>query len=73
MPRRSGLEKLSSEQASVTKAKGQSFIHLVFSDQIEFRCRYDGSRRDGREQQWLHCCCRNCHLKWPASSLRRPV
>jgi hypothetical protein len=27
---------LSSEQASITKAKGQSFIQLVFSDQIEF-------------------------------------
>lgn len=36
MPRRGGLEKLSSEQASVTKAKGQSWIQLVFSDQIEF-------------------------------------
>jgi hypothetical protein len=34
--RRGGLEKLSSEQASVTKAKGQPFIQLVFSREIEF-------------------------------------
>jgi hypothetical protein len=34
--RRGGLEELSSEQASITKAKTQSFIQLVFSDQIEF-------------------------------------
>ena len=36
MPRRSGLEKLSGEQASVTKAEGQPLIQLVFSDEIEF-------------------------------------
>ena len=36
MPRRSGFEKLSSEQTSVTKAKAHAFIQLVFSDQIEF-------------------------------------
>ena len=36
MPRRGALEKLSSEQASVTKAKVHAFIQLVFSDQIEF-------------------------------------
>jgi hypothetical protein len=36
MPLRGGHEKLSSEQASVTKAKAQSLVQLVFSDQVEF-------------------------------------
>jgi hypothetical protein len=34
--RRRGFEKLSSEHASIAKAKVQSWIHNVFSDQIEF-------------------------------------
>jgi len=34
--RRSFVEKLSGEHASVAKAKAQSFIHLVFGNQIEF-------------------------------------
>jgi len=33
---RSGLEKLSGEQAGIAKAEVESFIHLVFGDQIEF-------------------------------------
>ena len=33
---RGGLEKLSGEEPGVAKAKVQSFIHLVFGDQIEF-------------------------------------
>src|SRR6202158_1411855 len=33
---RGGLEKLSREQSGIAKAEVESFIHLVFADQIEF-------------------------------------
>lgn len=36
MPQCSRLEKLSGEQASVTKAKVQSLVPLIFKYQIEF-------------------------------------
>ncbi len=36
MTRRGGAEKLSGEHLSIAKAKVQSFIELVFGNQIEF-------------------------------------
>src|SRR5258708_37374662 len=35
-PSRGGLEKLSGEQTSVTKAKVQSFVQAIFKGEIEF-------------------------------------
>jgi len=70
MPGRGGLEKLSCEQDERSQNQN-SVLNTTGTQQSDrVRCRRAGSHRDGREQQSLHCWHRNCHLKWPARSLR---
>ncbi len=60
---RGGLQKLSGEESAVAKPEVESFIHLVFGNQIEFVADVAAGTGVGLLSRSHRCCRTNCHLK----------